>query len=243
MRETMGIIDAHCHLPAEDIGRMLTDMDACGVERAVVCPERRHIVVDNAGGNDLVAKAQRLHPDRLTGLAVANPWYGARAVSELRRAREMGLTGLKINSAIQGFSLLDPMVKPLIAFAAEAGWPVYCHTGTPVHALPMQVCELAELFPGVDFVLGHCGFCDSWNDITEAVRRCPRVYLETSYVNPSQLTTYLEAAGRGRMLFGSDAPHSSLSWEVAKAREIEASPEILADVLGGNAERLFWRRP
>ena len=75
-------------------------MDESGVERAVVCPMDRHLAVYNRDGNDLVLSAVKRHPRRLIGLATANPWYGAGAVEEVRRALAEGLTGLKLHPRV-----------------------------------------------------------------------------------------------------------------------------------------------
>ena len=85
------IIDAHCHLGDEEPKRQSVDgllrrMDACSVDRAVVCPSDREIAVLNDAGNRRLAAAVESHPDRLIGMAVANPWFGEEALSLLRHA-------------------------------------------------------------------------------------------------------------------------------------------------------------
>lgn len=235
----MNIIDGHCHILKGELDSLLREMDDGGVERAVICPSRPCIAVSNREGNETLAAAQSAHPDRFAGFAVANPWCGAKAAEELKHARDLGLHGLKVNSAIQGFSLLDPMFFPLIEFARDAKWPVYCHMGTPVHALPLQLAELAGLYPDVTFILGHCGFSDFWNDIPDAITRCPKVYLETSYAYPSQLEAYLKSAGPDRIIFGSDRPFSSLGWEIEKTKASGLDDAARESVFSGNMERIL----
>jgi predicted TIM-barrel fold metal-dependent hydrolase len=191
-------------------------MDRHGIERAVIGPAKNFIAVENTRGNSYVAKAARLHPDRLTGFAVASPWYGRKAVAELQRAFDLGLAGLKIYPAVQGFILTDPQIFPLIEFADKARWPVYCVTGTPVCAMPLQLAELAERYPRVKFIMGHGGFCDFWNDIPDALARCPNLSIETCYILPSQITAWIKEAGIGKFVFGSDHPFSSLGLELKK---------------------------
>ncbi len=35
--------------------------------------------------------------------------------------------------------------------------PVYFHTGLPGNSTPWQIVDLAERFPEIDFLMGHCG--------------------------------------------------------------------------------------
>jgi len=218
----MRIIDASCTIEASGVKSLLKEMDRHGVERAVIGPAKNFIAVQNKRGNSYVAKAVRRHPDRLTGFAVASPWYGSKAVTGLQRAFDLGLAGLKIYPAIQGFILTDPQIFPLIEFADKARWPVYCVTGTPICAMPLQLAELAERYPRVNFIMGHGGFCDFWNDIPDALARCPNLYIETAYILPSQITAWITEAGIRKFVFGSDHPFSSLGLELKKIELLSA---------------------
>ena len=86
---------------------------------------------------------------------------GARGAAARARC---GGRALKLDSALQGFDLLDGQAEPLVAFAIESGWPVYVRTGTPPHALPLQVAWLAARFPEGSFLLGKAGATDFSHD-------------------------------------------------------------------------------
>src|SRR5690606_15265555 len=131
------IVDAHCHIgetphfrqTADDL---LAQMDTNGIDRAVICGSGRHIVVENEEGNRYIAEAVRKYPDRFYGFASVNPWYGDKAVAELRRAVEDGLVGLKLHPSMQGYPAHDPIIEPVVAAAIELDLPIYIHSGTPV---------------------------------------------------------------------------------------------------------------
>jgi predicted TIM-barrel fold metal-dependent hydrolase len=212
----MRVIDSACTLARGRVKELLAEMDRCAIEQAIIGPEKKYFAIDNKSGNSYIAHAARQHPDRLTGFAIASPWLGKKALAELNRALDLGLTGLKIYPAVQGFILTDPQIFPLIEFAEKARWPVYCATGTPICAMPLQLAELAERYPRAKFIMGHGGFCDFWNDIPDALRRCSNLYIETSYILPSQITAWIKEAGIGRFVFGSDLPFSSLDLELKK---------------------------
>jgi hypothetical protein len=229
----MKISDGNATLDKGRVKALLAEMDGNGVKRAVIGPARSFVAVDNRAGNSYIAAAARRHPDRLIGFAVASPWYGRKAIAELERARGLGLRGLKIFPAVQGFILTDPLIRPLMEFAEKADWPVWCATGTPVCAMPLQLAELAEAFPRVRFMMGYGGFCDFWNDVPDALNRCPNLWIETSYILPSQITAWVAAGGVWRFVFGSDRPFSSLALELKKIGLLKDTIDK-EKILGGN---------
>lgn len=222
----MRIVDAHCtigdgrvaSLSADELVRQLDDN---GVEAAVVGPPDRCLAVANREGNDFVVDACRRHPDRLIGFATVNPWYGEAAVAELRRAVGAGLRGLILHPPLQGFLLLDTLVDPIVAVAAEHGLPVWAPTGTPVNALPLQLTELARRFPSVNFLMGHMGHTDFWIEAVPAVAASPNIYAEISYKQPHVIVDAITRLTAERVVFGSDAPFNDLRLEVEKFHAAE----------------------
>ena len=219
----MKIIDGNGTLEKGGVKALLEEMDRNGVERMVIGPARNFAAVENRTGNSYIAAAVRRHPDRFTGFAVASPWYGKKAAAELERARGLGLTGLKIFPALQGFILTDPLIFPIMDFAQKADWPVWCAAGAPIAAMPLQLAELAETHPRVRFMMGYGGFCDFWYDIPDSLNRCPNLWIETSYIHPCQITPWVESCGISKFVFGSDHPFSSLPLELKKIGLLKAA--------------------
>ncbi len=236
----MKIVDSNGTLEKGGVKALLDEMDRNGVERTVIGPARNFAAVENRAGNSYIAAAVRTHPDRFTGFAVASPWYGKRAVDELERARGRGLRGLKIFPALQGFILTDPLINPLMEFAAKADWPVWCATGTPICAMPLQLAELAETHPRVRFMMGYGGFCDFWNDVPDALNRCPNLWIETSYIIPSQIMAWVDGCGISKFIFGSDHPYSSLPLELKKIGLLKETIDKPA-ILGRNIAAFLGR--
>ncbi len=222
----MRLVDAHCTIGEGRVAALSADelvelLDANGVEAAVVGPPDRCLAVANREGNDFVLEACRRHPDRLIGFATVNPWYGEAAVAELRRAVGAGLRGLILQPPLQGYVLLDPLVDPVVAVAAELGLPVWAPTGKPFQALPLQLTELARRFPDVNFLMGHMGHTDFWIEAVPAAAAVPNIYAEISYKQPHVIMDAVAQLGPGRVVFGSDAPFNDLRLEVEKLRETE----------------------
>lgn len=237
------VIDFHTNLGSgsgflSDADALLREMDACGVDKAVVCPADRYLAVDNRAGNEGIAQAVRQYPDRLIGFGCASPWYGERAVEEVERFRELGLRGLKVHSFYQGFLLCDHILDPVLAKCRELSLPVLAHTGTPISAMPFQLRELALRFPDVTFIMGHMGFSDFWYDASVAAKGLENVYLEWSYQMHSVIVEAIEVCGGDRLLFGSDWPYSREKLEMQKA-ELAGDRETYQRMLGGNAARLL----
>jgi len=235
------IIDSNCTLEKGRTKRLLLEMDRCAVERAIIAPAKNFVAVDNRPGNAYIARAVRENPGRFIGFAVASPWFGKKAVDELERARDLGLTGLRIDPAVQGFILTDPLVSPLVDFAERAGWPVFCTTGMPVYSMPFQLAELAEKYPRVKFIMGHGAFSDFWYDVPDALNRCPNLSIETSYILPSQISHWIKAAGIQKFVFGSDYPFSSLSLELKKISLLKKDVDK-GRILRKNIQSVLGRR-
>jgi uncharacterized protein len=219
---------------------LLETMDRLGIDRALVAPAERFVPVDNRSGNELTAAAVARSDGRLLAYAVATPWLGAAAVEELRRARESGAVALKIDPALQGFDLLDGQVEPLVAFAVEAGWPVYVRTGTPPHALPLQVAWLATRFPECSFVLGKGGATDFSHDGPATLAAAPNVYGDSVYVEWPTALAAADPDGAGkRVVFTTDAPFGDPVIELARVTGAPIDPVTRAAILGETLARLL----
>ena len=157
------------------------------------------------------------------------------AIEELERARELGARALKLDPALQGLDLLDGSVDPLVAFAVEAGWPVYVRTGTPPHSLPLQVALLASRFPEGRFILGKSGATDFSHDGPAALAfaRQPLRRQRARRVADRPRSGRCPAFG-GRVVFTTDAPFADADRRAgARHRGRRSARRRGAAVLGG----------
>lgn len=242
----MKILDAHCHVGegmtySRTAGELLREMDALSVSGAVITAADRFIAVRNREGNDLVLKAAAEHPDRLFPFATANPWYGGAAMEELERAFGLGALGLKLHPVLQGFTLSDDIVLPLLDLAVEQGKPVYVHTGTPVSCTPFQLTELAMRYPKGTFIMGHAAYSDFWNDVVHSATCVPNILVETSRHLASVIRTLVERIGADRVVYGSDSPLASMPVEIEKITRYVRRAGDLELILGANLRRILWK--
>lgn len=237
----MRVVDGHVVAEADaTTAGLIAAMDDAGIDMTLLSPADNEVAVRNREGNDRVLALAAADPDRLCAYAVANPWFGPDAVRELDRAITAGAVAVKINSALQGFLLLDEIVDPLVRVARDHNVPVYAHTGTPIQALPLQLAELASRFPDVHFVMGRSGRTDFRGDVPTVLDLAPNVYADTSHdYGATGLTNTYRAFGAGRMIFCSDHPYATRSDGRLAVAGIEMSETERAAVLGGNLAALL----
>jgi hypothetical protein len=241
------IIDAHVHIGAgihmeQDVDTLLRNMDEAGVVLAVACPMDMHFAAANREGNDLVLKAVAAHRDRLAGMAVANPWFGKAAEGEVRRALERGLIGVSIDSVVQGFRLSDHLVDPLLQAAADFGVAVYAPTGTAGIAEPFHLIELARRFPGVNFLMGHGGASDYYNDAVRGLEFAANVWLETSRNGPANYALWKRSGLTDRVVFGSGAPEYIPAIELETLRDVFTDPSDQEKITAKTVRQVFRGR-
>jgi len=239
-------IDGYCTLGVDreytlTESALLQAMDRAEVDRAVIASVDRFLAVDNREGNDVLLNTASSHADRLIPSCSVNPWYGHAAIQELKRALGEGARILVLHPFVQGYLANDELVWPVLDVVAQEDIPVYIHTGPPGNSTPWQVVDLAERYPSVDFIIGHCGATDFWNDVVEAAKAADNVVLESSLARPFLFAGYLKEVGKRKGIMGSFAPLNELTFEWGQMREV-LPPEEWGDVYGNNLVRLLEKR-
>ena len=137
------VIDAHCHWSVEqDPRKMLADMDALGIDRAVN--------LSGGYGDDLDAMLRKFHdfsPRRfvifcnLDFSTIDEPDWSQRMVKLVDDANQRGVRGLKIFKSL-GLTIKDkngtivpiddPRLDPVWAECGKLKMPVLIHSGDPV---------------------------------------------------------------------------------------------------------------
>jgi uncharacterized protein len=234
------IVDAHAMLGSEpplaiSAEELLRRMDSHEIVAALARPMGAELVIDNRAGNDRVLNAGQ----RIRALVSANPWYGPRALDELKRSRELGAVGLFLHPSRQGFSPIEPVADPILEFVAAANWPVMLHTGTYIQSDVLAVAEVARRFPQTQFILGCGGFADMWFEIPGAIREVPNLWLETSHTLGDGIRNVIKSAGYERVIFGSGEPSNRYASVLQCLSRLELTPEAQQAVLHDNAKRLY----
>lgn len=217
---------------------LIRDLDRAGVDMAVIAPEDRYIAVLNRDGNDIILAAAQQYPDRLIPACTVNPWYGDNAVTELRRVVDAGCRMLVLHPTIQGYLINDELVRPLLEWLTNHALPVYVHTGPHLYGGPWQLTDAALTFPDINFIMGHAGATDFWNDVTNATKAAENIYIDGSFARPFAFVSHLDQVGPERGIMSSAAPRNPLVFEWEQYRQYLAH-EKYRPVFGENCARIL----
>jgi len=240
VKNPQSIIDSHVALGQEhhlnlDVPELLSNMDAIGVAISIARPMGSELAVSNRAGNDRCLNAG----PRIRALVSANPWFGPDALAELQRCHSRGAVGLYLHPSRQGFFPTDPIVKPLIDFAAQNNWPVVFHTGTYIHSDVLAVAELARRYPQLTFLCDTAGFTDMWFELPGLMVENPNIHLIASLIWGTAIANAIRLVGPSRVLFGSAQPRDNLQAALRRLDRFELSDPNRRAILHDNALRLF----
>ncbi len=218
----------------EDLAeRWAGELDRHGVAKSV-------LMASVPGDEAAVGDAVRAFPDRFYGYFMLNPF----ADGALHRARtafeDLGLQGLCLFPAMQGFSVQDTGLGALYELASEADKRVvFVHMGVLTvgiraklglpsrfnlsYSNPIDLHRVAMDHPTTNFVLPHFG-AGYFREALMLASLAPNVYLDTSSSNswtkyltpqPSLQDVFaqaLDVVGPKRLLFGSDSSFFPRGW-------------------------------
>ena len=192
------------------------------------------------GDEASAAEAVHAQPGRFHGYFMFNP-LEAKAVARARRAfDELGLQGLCLFPAMQGYSVQDDAITPLLELVARRPSAlVFVHCGVlsvgvrkklglpsrfdMSRSNPLDLHRVALAYPQVRFVLPHFG-AGLFREALMLGDLCPNVYLDTSSSNswtkfltpePSLADVFRQALavyGSERLLFGTDSSFFPRGW-------------------------------
>ncbi|MDF3057428.1 MAG: Amidohydrolase [Rariglobus sp.] len=240
------------------VDALLREMDAAGVDRAVLLGwywENHDTCVRQ---NRFYAECVRAHPGRLSAFATVHAGAGGAALAEMKRAQDDGLTGLgEVSPHSQHVDVHDERWRAVLAQAGELGLPVNVHVTDPrVGKYPGRVetpladfLGMARAFPQVRFILAHWGG-RLWK---EGGALPENVWVDTAatpllYGADAEIWTEgLAACGPEKILWGTDYPlelyprepgKGSMAGLLAEARARIPARER-GEVSGENARRVL----
>ncbi len=237
---------------------LIADLDAAGIERALVLPN--YGVPDPDVAFDLnglaIDAAQR--DDRIRcGLWVSpKPSDADRNAKALALAGERGVAVLKTSFLLGGHPA-DPACRPqldqIFATARQYGLVVHVHTSPGAASDIDQVGALVEAYAGPDGVpvhLVHLGGGMSGHmkliggRLFDWIERGFKVYTDTSWTigfAPAWLVAEIERRGIGhdRILFATDAPWGDFEGEYARLRAAAGDGSLADAFFAENFSALY----
>ncbi|MBU8809581.1 amidohydrolase family protein [Mycolicibacterium goodii] len=230
-----------------DLGDLLEEMDANGIERA--------ILMDNLTKPSVTArKFVEAHPERFA-LAMG----GVNLLRPIPSLRELAaaVRDLPVAYAVVGPSFWgdgqyppsDAVYYPLYTKCAELDLPLCVNTGLPGPPIPGEVQNPIHLdrvcvrFPELRLCMIHGA--DPWWDI--AIRmliKYKNLRLMTSAWSPKRLPDsllhYMRTRGADKIIFASDFPVLRMNRVVPEARALDLPPDVLDNYLYNNAAEFFF---
>lgn len=184
------------------------------------------------------AEMGRIHPE-IIPFGSIHP-HSQSLESDVERVVKLGLKAVKLHSLIQRFDPLSREAVTLYALleakglravfdsmhlAGAAAVKPNLSSWTPtaqklkLETGPIQIAEIARLFPGLKIIAAHLGCCYGWDHL-EPVMDQDNVYFDISYVHrlisPERAVGIIRRKGAERIIFGTDAPYrrpvNALKW-------------------------------
>ena len=232
-----------------DMSQVLDEMDANGVERAVLTAN-----LSKPGGSP--AKFAEARPDRFA--LTAGGFDFLRPMPSIRLL-ESFIASNPVVSVSSGPSFWgdgryppdDAVYFPLYTKACEWGLPVCLNTGIPGPPIPAEVQNPIHLdrvcirFPELKLCMIH-GADPWWDTAIRLMLKYPGLHLMTSawapkYL-PESLLHYMRTRGKTKVFFASDAPVLSITRTIGEAMALDLPDEVRDNYLYGNAQRFFFDR-
>lgn len=203
-----------------DIGTFLRDMDAAGIDKAVLLGWYWQNPETCAEQSKWYAQAVLKHPDRFLAFASINANSIESALYTIRTARENGFCGIgEIHPQVQGHTLRDACWQRVIEAAIEENLPINLHVTEPVSRdyptkteTPLEdYVWLAAQYPEARLILAHWGGLLPFFEQNPYVRhQLANVRYDTAasplLYDKSIFRRVLDTIGHDRILYGSDYP-------------------------------------
>jgi predicted TIM-barrel fold metal-dependent hydrolase len=241
-------------------GRPFSDflafLDSVGIAKFVVKARDIETTFGLKIPNESIAELVRAHPDRVIGIAGADPHKGREAVRDLERAvKELGLKGLNLQLYELEMVASDRRIYPLYEKCCELGVPINVHVsvnfanGIPLkYGHPIHLDEVAVDFPDLKLIASPPGW--PWvHELIAVAWRHPNVYIGLNSIRPKLLMkpgsgyeplfTYGNGVLQDKMIFGSGWPLVPLQQTLEEIRALPWKPEVLGKLFHGNAARVF----
>lgn len=233
---------AHGKRSTHTAPNLLRDMDALGIERAVILPFDLPVGASNA--EVYIDTAERF--PRLTTFGSVHP-LDRRFDEKFDRQVSRGIAGMKFHPNGQLMSPDHPKTVRMCHRCGSAGIPVLFHCG-PVGIEPKIAERRSQVWryeraisenPHTTFILGHCGALQS-DEALQFATRYDNLYYEVSCLGLPAVARVLSTIDHDRILYGTDWPFYHQAITLARVLMLTEGDEALRRaVLHDNAERLL----
>lgn len=200
---------------------LITEMDEAGVDISVALGYGWTDQDAARLSNDYLIATAAEFPGKIVPYCSVDPSWGEAALREVERCLSSGARGIgELHADTQGWSPEHVEgLRGIMGLASEAAVPVLVHASEPVgHSYPgkgvttpNRLLNLAAAFPDVVFIFAHFGGgLPFYTLMPEVAETLSNVYFDSAATpflyRPDVYAISAAAAGRDRILFGSDFP-------------------------------------
>jgi predicted TIM-barrel fold metal-dependent hydrolase len=226
MKEVMKYrkIDAHVHihLPYEP-AYVIKEANRLGIDKLAlsipVIGKREANPDEFRENNDLIIKAMKQYPGRITPQLTLNPRYRKESLEEIDRCMDYGFVGLKVYYQVK---INDPLFYPIIERCIELKLMILMHAEAelgvggyrmkydidkaPNTSIPDDFVEVARRYPEAMLQFAHIGGGGDWEYMCKTLRDSTNVVVDTSGSNNDEglINFAMRTLGEDRLLFGTD---------------------------------------
>jgi uncharacterized protein len=172
---------------------------------------------------------------------------------ELRKLKDNGVRGLKLNSLLQRIRPDDPRMYKIYEKAGR-DFIFLFHAGgsskpkdppEETLATPARIAKVLDDFPGMTVIAAHFGGNHALEEMREHLLG-KTVYIDTSYppdltiLPPDEVASLVRCHGVDKVLFGTDFPWETQERCLRYFRSLPLSEQEKEKILGENARRLLF---
>lgn len=237
-------------LKSLEIGELLDEMDAHGVERAVL----RANLAEVAGSGGRAFRFASERPDRfalgVSGLDLLRPMATLRTLEAV--VADHPVAYALVAPSFWGDGMYPPsdaVYYPLYVKCCELDLPLCLNTGVPGPPLPAEAQHPIHLdrvcirFPELQLCMVH-GADPWWDTAIRMLGKYANLRLMTSAWSPRHLPAsllhFMATRGRDRVLFASDHPVLSIGRCLGEAAALDLPDDVRRAWLFDNAEAFFF---
>ena len=226
-------------------GELVAQMDAAGVEKAIVTASTRP--------NAETLAFPKQYPDRFALSVVVDPRRGMKAVRELEGLvkNERVVLARVTPFMVGGLAPTDYRYFPLYTKCIDWKLPISINTGLPGPPMPgacqdpMHLDEICYFLPELVIVMAH-GADPWWNVAIRLMIKYKNLHLMTSAYAPKyfppELIQFMNTRGGHKILFASDHPVLDFRRCVGEAEQLPLREGVLDRFLYENARKLFFEK-
>lgn len=243
--------------------RMIDDMDKSGIDRVVLLGEGQTRHENAVERNDIGLEIMRRWPDRVVTFATIQPKAGQKALDELKRCVDAGMSGLgEIGHYSGGYRFDEPEFLRMVETCITMDIPLLMHCNEEVghfylgkSTVPLRhyyrlICQ----YPELKLILAHWGGGLFFYEIMPEVRKnLKNVYYDTAggplvYPTEAVFRSALNIIDHKKILYGSDYPllicpetqhEPDFLPFIKEIDNLGLDTDVYQNIMGNNAARLL----